>query len=132
MRALRYKFISVKLTFPPLLIAMFRLPCVLLVFAMPLFVAEGAAIAPGVSSKLYGAIAGASDFELNLRPPEESTKDIEESLDAIMKSEDISDKASQADFAADKEHMIEAEKLAIREIVASALQPVLAKLRAHQ
>merc|ERR1712224_847343 len=111
---------------------MYRLPRVLLMCAMHGFIVEGVAISPGVPSKLYGAIAGASDFELNLHPPAESMKDIEDALDSVMKSEDTSDTASQVDFAADKEHMIEAEKVAIREIVASVLQPALAKQGSHQ
>ena len=89
------------------------------------------AVVPGVTSALYGDIVGHSDFEMNLRPPEESAKDIAESLDALMKAEDISSKAALADFATDKQRMLEAEKVAIQEIVASAFQPLLAKLKVH-
>ena len=88
---------------------------------------RGEALVPGLTSALYGDIAGHSDFELNLHPPEETTQDIQESLDALMKSEDISRKASEADSISEKERMIEAEKAAIKEIVSSAFQPLLAK-----
>ena len=84
---------------------------------------------PGVVSAVYGDIVGHSDFEMNMQPPEESTKDIEESLDALMKAENIKNEASQADFTYDKTKMVEAEKEAIHEIVSSAFQPLLAYKR---
>ena len=86
---------------------------------------------PGMASALYGDIVGHSDFELNLRPPEEGANDIQESLDALMQSEDVKRKQSLADFATDKERMLEAEKIAIRDIVTAAFQPLIAKLRVH-
>ena len=89
--------------------------------------AEAASIVPGLSSALYGDLAGHSDYEVNLRPPEESVKDIEGSLDAIMTSEDGKSKASQADLASAKAEMMEAEKIAIQKIVASAFQPTFAE-----
>ena len=93
-------------------------------------VAQGAeSLAPGMTSALYGDVVGHSDFEVNLRPPEETSANIQESLDALAKSEDIKLKASQANFAAEKERMLEAEKIAIQEIVSSAFQPLLGKLR---
>lgn len=88
-----------------------------------------ASLVPGIKSGLYGDIVGNSDFELNLRPPEESLKDVEEALDALMKSEDLDRKSALADFASDKERMLEAEKIAIQEIVASAFQPLLAAFK---
>ena len=77
-----------------------------------------------------GDIAGQSDFVLNLRPPEESTKDIEESLDATMKLEDVKSKVAADDFARQKQRMAEAEKIAIRDIVRTAFEPLVAKLQA--
>ena len=44
---------------------------------------------PGMTSALYGDIVGHSDFEMNMQPPQETTKDVEDSLDALMKSENI-------------------------------------------
>lgn len=102
--------------------------CVRFACALAVIATGCTAISPGATSALYSDMTEASDFELNLHPPEESAKDIEESLDVIMSSENLNRKASEADFAADKERMIEAEKVAIRELVGSALQPALAKL----
>ena len=89
--------------------------------------AEAASIVPGLSSALYGDLAGHSDYEVNLRPPEESVKEIEGSLDAIMTSEDGKSKVSQADLASAKAQMMEAEKIAIQKIVASAFPPSFAE-----
>ena len=106
---------------------MFRPTCIGLLCVLALAAPGAQAIAPGIKSALHGNIAGHSDFELNLSPPSESAKDIEESLDALMKSEDVSSKALQADFASEKERMLEAEKVAIQEIVSSAFQSFLAR-----
>ena len=83
-------------------------------------------ILPGMVAGRAGDIAGQSDFVLNLRPPEESTKDIEESLDATMKLEDVKSKVAADDFA----RQVEAEKVAIRDIVRIAFEPLVAKLQA--
>ena len=106
---------------------MFRPPCFLFVCVLALAPQRAQALPPGIKSALYGNIVGHSDFELNLSPPSESAKDIEESLDALMKSEEVSSKALQADFASEKERMLEAEKVAIQEIVSSAFQSFLAR-----
>lgn len=84
---------------------------------------------PGMTSALYGDIVGHSDFEMNMQPPQETTKDVEDSLDALMKSENIKSQASLADFTYDKTKMVEAEKAAIHELVSSAFQPLLAYKR---
>merc|ERR1719463_740754 len=83
--------------------------------------------APGVHPALRGDIAGLPEFELDLRPPEESAQDVQGSLSTLMKSESMRNKASQADFAADKERMLEAERSAIEEIVSSAMKQVFEK-----
>ena len=110
---------------------MFRARCVSFVCVIALVATRAKSLVPGMTSALYGDIAGHSDFELNLQPPEESTKDIQESLDALMKAEDIKSKASQADASSEKERMLEAEKVAIKEIVSTAFQPLLAKVKAQ-
>ena len=82
------------------------------------------------------AESAASDFEINLEPPglhcsstnpvlccnqilscvfaEESTQDVQDALDALMKSEDAHEMRDFADFSSAKERMIDAEKLRIR------------------
>merc|ERR1712190_272763 len=83
---------------------------------------------PGVTDAVYGDLVGHSDFELNLRPPEESTHDIEVSLDSIMNLENAKMKSSNDDFSAEQENMLHAEKEAIHNLVVSAFQPLF-KLR---
>ena len=53
---------------------------------------------------------------------------MEESLDALMKAEDISSKMAAADFASAKEHMLQTEKVAIQELVSSAFKALAAKM----
>ena len=72
-----------------------------------------------------------SDVELSLRPPEESVRDIQESFNALLKSEEISRKTSQADYAADRKRMLEAERWAIQGIVEHAMQPLLTKAQSQ-
>ena len=111
---------------------MFRLTCihVYFLFAFAWGLAGATAIVPGMTSALSGDIVGHSDFELNLRPPEESASDVQETLDALMKSEGISSKALQIDFASEKDQMLEAEKAAIKNVIASAFKPLLEKVQA--
>ena len=45
---------------------------------------------------------------------EESTQDVQDALDALMKSEDAHEMRELADFSSAKERMIDAEKLRIR------------------
>lgn len=85
---------------------------------------------PGLKAGLYGDIVGHSDFQLNLRPPEESTHDTEKALDAILKMEASKGKEAADDGTAAKQRMLNIEKLKIRDIVGSAFAPLLAKLQA--
>lgn len=109
---------------------MFRSLCIHLICVLTCSMPQAGAIVPGLTSGMYGDIVGHSDFELNLRPPEEKTQDTQAALDALMKTEDINFKASQAEYSGDKTRMLQAEKVAIEEIVASAFNPLLAKLNA--
>ena len=109
---------------------MLRSVCIHLICVFACSTPTAGAIVPGMTSAMYGDIVGHSDFELNLRPPEEKTQDTQAALDALMKTEDINLKASQAEYSSDKTRMLEAEKVAIQEIVSSAFNPVLAKLNA--
>lgn len=84
---------------------------------------------PGIKAGLYGDIVSHSDFQMNLRPPEESTHDIEKSLDALLKLEEGKNKAAEADAAAVKQRMLNIEKLKIRDIVKTAFAPLLAKMK---
>ena len=40
--------------------------------------------ATGIAAGLYGKLVGASDYQLNLHPPEEDTQDALDSLDSVM------------------------------------------------
>ncbi len=40
--------------------------------------------ATGIPAGLYGKLVGASDYQLNLHPPEEDTQDVLDSLDSVM------------------------------------------------
>ena len=79
---------------------------------------------PGIASAVYGDVVGHSDFELNLSPPEESLKDVETSLDAVMQLEEVKRKASDADFTSAKQRFLEAEKIAIRGTSWLKLEPL--------
>ena len=38
----------------------------------------------GIPAGVYGKLVGASDYQLNLHPPEEDTQDVLDSLDSVM------------------------------------------------
>ena len=71
----------------------------------------------GASRGLYGDSALHAEYTLNLQPPEESTHDVEASLDAVMKAEDEKRILSDTAFAAAKQRLINVEKQLIQHIV---------------
>lgn len=77
-------------------------------------------VPPGIRSGLYGDIAGNSDFELNLVPPEMQTRDTQEQLDGLMVLEEAKHAASEAALVAEQRHMLNVEKGALQELVHAA------------
>lgn len=71
----------------------------------------------GATSDLYGNAVAHSDYTLNLQPPQETTHDIEASLDAIMKQEGGRRVLSDNEFAEAKQRMINVEKQHLRDMV---------------
>ena len=67
-----------------------------------------------------GEAAAHSDFTLSLRPPESTAHDIEESLAAMMKAEKEKRQLSDNEFEVAKQHLINAEKHRIHDIVQNA------------
>merc|ERR1719476_896822 len=78
------------------------------------------ALPPGLKAGLYGDVVGHSDFQLNLRPPEENVKDVEESLDAVMQQEEGKRQSAENVYASDKQRMLNVEKAKVRAIVHEA------------
>ena len=64
----------------------------------------------GASRGLYGDSALQAEYTLNLQPPEESTHDVEASLDAVMKAEDEKRILTDTAFEAAKQRLINVEK----------------------
>jgi len=58
-----------------------------------------------------------SDFEVLVHPPEETTDEIRESLDATMKAENAKLSAALAEFAKEKQDLVNLEKQELRDIV---------------
>jgi hypothetical protein len=67
-----------------------------------------------VPTALYHKLAGTSDYQLNLHPPEEDTQDVLEALDAAAALEEVKRKADDDDFVAVKQHLLNAEKIRIQ------------------
>lgn len=82
----------------------------------------------GVSSRTQGALgrrsASTGDFEVLVHPPEETTDEIRESLDALMKAENSKVSAAQAEFAKEKQELVNLEKQELRDIVRPSLNRV--------
>ena len=71
----------------------------------------------------YSAPSGANGgYTLNLQPPEENTRDVVSSLDAIMVAETEKRTLSDAEFSAAKQRLIDIEKQRIHDIIAEAFE----------
>ena len=77
---------------------------------------------PGAKAGLYGDVVAHSDYTLKLQPPEESTHDVEASLDAIMKVEDEKRILSDTEFAAAKQRLLNVGKQQIHDIIREAFE----------
>ena len=80
----------------------------------------------GASAGLRGE-ASHGDYVLNLRPPEEDARDVEASLDAVMKAERAKQRESDVAYNAEKARMLAVEKSELEAIVREAFQPLLAR-----
>ena len=83
-------------------------------------VVSSRSVPAGMASRFSGTAVAHSDYILNLQPPQETTRDIEASLDAIMKAEDEKRVLSDDEFESAKQSMINVEKQRIRDIVQHA------------
>merc|ERR1711862_741222 len=101
----------------------------LLVFPLLSCHAEKTALPPGIKAGLYGDIVGHSDFQLNLRPPEENKHDTEKALDAIMKLEEDELRAMEDEFVLAKQRMLNTEKMKISDIISVGFAPLMKKLQ---
>ena len=84
--------------------------------------ASSQSMPPGAKAGLYGDVVAHSDYTLKLQPPEESTHDVEASLDAIMKVEDEKRILSDTEFAAAKQRLLNLEKQQIHDIIREAFE----------
>merc|ERR1719230_629499 len=75
---------------------------------------------PGVGSALQGARLRHEDLTLALHPPEEDQKVVNDSLDSLLKIEQLVGKASERDFIAQKQRLLNAEVGQIHAMVAGA------------
>jgi len=83
-----------------------------------------------MTSALYGDATGHSDFELNLRTPEESAQDVQQYLDSVVQLENAKRAAFLDELARDRQRALNIEKAAIHDMVAAAFKPLLSKLKA--
>ena len=74
----------------------------------------------GANAGSYEGAIAHPEYTLNLQPPEEDTHDVEASLDALMKAEDVKRILSDTEFATAKQRLIDVEKQRIRDIVSEA------------
>ena len=86
--------------------------------------ASSDSLSPGAIAGLYGDVVAHSGYTLKLQPPEENTRDVEASLDAIMKAEDEKRISADGEFAATKQRLINSEKQQIHDIVREAFSNV--------
>jgi hypothetical protein len=69
---------------------------------------------PGIVAGLYGKLVSASDYQLNLHPPEEDTQDVLEELDSATALEGVKRKSDEDDYVSAKQKMLNLERAQIR------------------
>lgn len=85
-------------------------------------------IGPTTRSKLKKALEGDEDFRINIHAPIEDTQEVLESLDSVMRVEEIQRKADEEEFMNDKQRLLKVHKKRIEDIVAEAFEPLHAYL----
>mmetsp|Transcript_65458 Transcript_65458/g.128706 ORF Transcript_65458/g.128706 Transcript_65458/m.128706 type:complete len:110 (+) Transcript_65458:57-386(+) len=83
------------------------------------FIGEALHLPPGFRAAAYGDLINMTSFQVNIKPPEQTTNRIQRDLDGIMSFERLKAQSENERFAFDKAKMIHEEKQKIRDIVAS-------------
>ncbi|SBT79621.1 secreted ookinete protein, putative [Plasmodium malariae] len=85
-------------------------------------------IGPANRSKLKKMVEGDEDFKINIHAPVEDTQEVLESLDSLMRVEEIQRKTDEEEFMNDKQRLLKIHKKRIQDIVTSAFEPLQAFL----
>ncbi|CAG9477751.1 secreted ookinete protein, putative [Plasmodium vivax] len=85
-------------------------------------------ISPANRSKLKKMIDRDEDFKINIHAPVEDTQEVLESLDSLMRVEEMQRKVDEEEFMSDKQRLLKVHKKRIQDIVASAFEPLHAFL----
>jgi len=96
--------------------------CLLLVAS-----ARAVSVPPGAAAGLYSDMVSKSDFTLNLQPPAETAADASDALSAVMKREEMKSKTAFANFAAQKQRLLEIEKKEVAKLVGDAFAAVASR-----
>ncbi|SBT77624.1 secreted ookinete protein, putative [Plasmodium ovale] len=83
---------------------------------------------PANRSKLKKLIERDEDFKINIHAPVEDTQEVLESLDSLMRVEEIQKKVDEDEFMSDKQRLLKIHKKRIQDIVTSAFEPLQALL----
>ncbi|GAW81729.1 hypothetical protein, conserved [Plasmodium gonderi] len=81
-------------------------------------------IGPANRSKLKKMMERDEDFKINIHAPVEDTQEVLESLDSLMRVEEIQRKVDEEEFMNDKQRMLKVHKKRIQDIVATAFEPL--------
>jgi len=90
-----------------------------------------AQVNPGITDGVYADMVQRSELQMNLRPPEETTNEVEASLRALLLFEETKARAAETDAAAAKERMLSIEKTKLRDIVDHVFSPLMGRTRQH-
>ncbi|SCP04969.1 secreted ookinete protein, putative [Plasmodium ovale] len=85
-------------------------------------------MSPANRSKLKKLIERDEDFKINIHAPVEDTQEVLESLDSLMRVEEIQKKVDEDEFMSDKQRLLKIHKKRIQDIVTSAFEPLQALL----
>ncbi|KAI4837199.1 secreted ookinete protein [Plasmodium brasilianum] len=71
-------------------------------------------IGPANRSKLKKMVEGDEDFKINIHAPVEDTQEVLESLDSLMRVEEIQRKTDEEEFMNDKQRLLKIHKKRIQ------------------
>ncbi|CDU18992.1 hypothetical protein, variant [Plasmodium yoelii 17X] len=81
-------------------------------------------ISPAGRNKLKKNIEHDDDFKINIHAPVEDTQEVLESLDSLMRVEEIQRKVDEEEFMNTKQRLLKVHKKRIQDILASAFEPL--------
>eukprot|EP01067_Filipodium_phascolosomae_P001438 Filipodium_phascolosomae@DN1957_c0_g1_i2.p1 len=81
-----------------------------------------------IKKEIQNAVKEASEFEVDIHPPDEDTQDILDGLDSLLKLLERGRRADELDFASEKQRLFNLQRNKLRSIVSKSFEALRAML----